>query len=90
LVSLFPNLESKGISEQRPFVNNDLYFWVPRVVVLHRFDCTQSLKQLFELLLLKCRILKDSEIKEILRVFKLLFLRRVTTGVSNNIRLYCN
>ncbi len=26
-------------SEQRPPVNNGHYFWVPRVVVIHRFDC---------------------------------------------------
>jgi hypothetical protein len=25
-------------SEQRPTVNNGHYFWVPRVVVVHRFD----------------------------------------------------
>ena len=29
-------------SEQRPPVNNSHYFGVPRVVVVHRFDCTYS------------------------------------------------
>ncbi len=39
LESRFPHLEGKGISEQRPPVNNGHYFWVPRMVVIHRFDC---------------------------------------------------
>ncbi len=38
LVSRFPHLESKGTSEQRPPVSNDHYFWVPRVIVVHRFN----------------------------------------------------
>ncbi len=27
-------------SKQRPPANNNHYFWVPRVIVEHRFDCT--------------------------------------------------
>ncbi len=27
------------ISEQQPLVNNDHYFWVPRLVDVHKFDC---------------------------------------------------
>jgi hypothetical protein len=27
-------------SEQQPPVNNGYYFWDPRVVVVHKFDCT--------------------------------------------------
>ncbi len=30
-------------SEQRPRVNNGHYFWVPRVIVVLRFDCTQKI-----------------------------------------------
>ncbi len=37
--SSFPHLENKETFEQRPPVNSGHYFWVPRVVVVHRFDC---------------------------------------------------
>ncbi len=47
LESRFPHLENKVNSEQQPPVNNGHYFWVPRVVVVHRFDCIQTRFQNF-------------------------------------------
>jgi len=29
-------------SEQRPPVNNGHYFWVPKVIVVHKFDCNSK------------------------------------------------
>ena len=43
LRSHFELLQHKATSEQRPPVNNDHYFGVPRVVVVHKFHCTPIL-----------------------------------------------
>jgi hypothetical protein len=40
--SKFKVLSHKFTSEQRPTVNNGHKFWVPRVVVVRRFDCIQE------------------------------------------------
>ncbi len=38
-------------SEQRPLVNNSHYFWVPRVIVVDRFDCN--------IICMKCKIVEN-------------------------------
>ncbi len=40
----------KATYEQRPHVNNGHNFWVPRVVVIHKFDCTMILRHHYNIL----------------------------------------
>ncbi len=41
LDSRFPHFKNKGTSDQRPLVNTGHYFWVPSMVVVHKFDSTK-------------------------------------------------
>ncbi len=43
--SCFPHLERKETTEKQTPVNKGHYFWVPKVVVVHRFDCIWKIRK---------------------------------------------